>query len=183
MLDVGRLSYLRGPVPPICLTFKYTFLEAYRGMFEYIRCTPSQLLLLSVFPAVGLVILVLILLHGSEHLALGVLAIFMCFSSPPILVALLLWSGRRRNRLVDGLQSVTLTEDFVRLAGPLHSSEIDWAALQRAKESDNYFFLYVTSQAALIIPKKAVSDCDQLSAIRALIASRLGTRAALRHSL
>jgi hypothetical protein len=169
-------------VPPICLTFNYTFFEAYRGMFEYIRATPSQLLLHSVFPLIGFVVLVLMVLQGSGRLAFGVLAIGACFGFSPILVALLLWSGRRRNRLVDGLQTVTLTVDFVRLASPLHSTEIDWAALQRARESENYFFLYITSQAALIIPKKAVSDDDQLGAIRTLIANRLGSRAALRGS-
>ncbi len=93
--------------------------------------------------------------------------------------AILRMDTERRPRLAGSLQTYTITPEAYSLSGSLFDTTLKWDAFLKARETKQFFLLYVSSRWAHFIPKAAISSGSDLCRIRSIIREKLGSRAHL----
>jgi hypothetical protein len=100
------------------------------------------------------------------------------FLLSPIALRFLLprWIARRRyrrNPRLYGLRTVTLDENGLISDSKIAHTEIRWESFEHFGETKNLFLLHQTKDCIGIIPKRTVSDPEQLEALRLLLRSKV----------
>jgi hypothetical protein len=103
-----------------------------------------------------------------------------------IMSGLFLFSVRRAaHRIVEspelvvGGLTVTFDEEQIVMRSALSSSESAWEALYGARETRDALLLYRSKDAYHVVLKRMLSSPDNVSALRELIRSKLGSKARL----
>ena len=90
-------------------------------------------------------------------------------------------SNRQVKKLIKGVknidaigkQSLTLNTDFLIQHTENSYSEIKWQAIDCMEENDNYFFLFLAANQAILIPKRIFSSESEIAATRELLINNL----------
>ena len=77
------------------------------------------------------------------------------------------------NRRLFGWRTLQYDENGLISDGPIGYREIKWSQLDRFRETTNLFLLYLTRDAAAIVPKRAFRDPQSLDEFRKVLASKL----------
>jgi hypothetical protein len=73
----------------------------------------------------------------------------------------------------DGKRRYEFSSEVVKIETPLAKAEAKWSAFAKARESGNYFFLYVVPGFANVIPKRTFTDQGSLEEFRALVRAKV----------
>jgi hypothetical protein len=91
------------------------------------------------------------------------------------------WSAARRLRSYPGLQgeiAYSFGEESIECKSAVATGTVSWSAYIRAVENKEFIFLFVNKTMANFIPKAAFADAGALAEMRALVARKLGAKAA-----
>jgi|GEM_PF-1731060 len=70
------------------------------------------------------------------------------------------------NSTLLGLHKLTVNDDHIHLIQPESESKFNWNAVKRLRETEAYYFLYLTTVSAIVIPKKKITaDLNELDLI------------------
>lgn len=69
-----------------------------------------------------------------------------------------------RNRAFDEPRRITLSSEFLTYATPLSQSVTRWAAIERVATTDEHIFIYLSSVAAITVPRSAFSSPEDFAA-------------------
>lgn len=72
-----------------------------------------------------------------------------------------------------------LSNESIKLTGPLFDNELKWEAIIKVLETKQDFFFYMSKRFALILPKRFVLAEPQMIELRHLISEKLGDKAVL----
>ena len=147
------------------IRFKYTptFRDSFCGSFAAISRTPFQLLLLSVFPLIGVVTLVLATqLHGAPRTT-DVLITLLCLGFSPIIVVSNIVITFIRARGIDLTQHYEIGEHGLIVNTALAKLEINWSTFKQVKETSNFIIFHYKPGGVLVIPKSALIQAGVLS--------------------
>lgn len=86
---------------------------------------------------------------------------------------------RKSTPAAQGEQVWTLTDESIRIIGPLSTSEIKWEAIVKARETRRAFFFYLSGSFALFLPKRVFANERQMIDLRHLVGEKLGNKAVL----
>jgi hypothetical protein len=78
---------------------------------------------------------------------------------------------RRNARLNPGPTTIELTDERLRSANSMASTDVAWSAVNRATENDEFWFLRLVSKQAIILPKQHFTP-QQQDELRAFLAGR-----------
>src|SRR5437899_12592436 len=98
--------------------FTPTFGEQYFATLAVIRRSVIQLIAAAIFPLMGLVLLVTIVLARRRPSAYESVIIVLTFGFTPLVTAFSIWMYRRKNRLVQRGHRITFVNACVRSAAP-----------------------------------------------------------------
>ena len=158
--------------------FQSSFGDQYWASLAALRRSPLQIALASVFPVFGIVLVVWALMAKTATISVFIeLPFFLAFK--PIITALNVWLYRRRNRTVGGMQTFTLDSNGIHISNPAFDVALKWSGISKVSETKRFFLFFFSSQSARFLPKRVITSADELQAIRNLIATNLGTHAAL----
>ena len=85
---------------------------------------------------------------------------------------------RRRNAMLAGTHTITLSGAGVRVEGPTMTLEHPWSGIVQARETKEQFLIYYTADSAYFVPRRALRERDE-APLRALLERSLGPRARL----
>jgi hypothetical protein len=77
------------------------------------------------------------------------------------LVFLQLFSSHQR-LLVSQDNKLTLSETSILSESGIGRSEIKWSGIKKIKQSKRYILLYISDQAALIVPKRSFTNAEEV---------------------
>lgn len=80
-------------------------------------------------------------------------------------------SGKNSGLL--GSREIILAEDGVFTSVEYFKSEIQWEGFEKMEEDPKYFFIFMHTNNALIVPKRIFSDSNEPDALRNLVQSRI----------
>jgi len=86
---------------------------------------------------------------------------------------------RKKTPAAQGPHIWRLSDEGIRLTGPLSDSELKWEAIIRAKETKRDFFFFTSKSFALFLPKRVIASESQMIDLRHLIGEKLGGKAEL----
>ena len=66
----------------------------------------------------------------------------------------------------------TFSDTGLHLKGKSFESDLDWGAIYKVEETNSWFLFYQSSAAAIIVPKTAFENQEQVRELRELIASQ-----------
>jgi len=164
-------------------TFTPTFAQQYRAILTMQVQSRGLLLVNLLFPASGVVLLLLVLggLHRAPSLwEWTIVALALGFT--PLLTAQNLFLVRRKNATVGGSQTYVFDESGINIRGPNFQVHLDWPAIYRVVETGNLFLFYLSPRLVHFLPKSAVSGSPALQELRGLLHQQTGTRARLLQS-
>jgi len=85
---------------------------------------------------------------------------------------------RRRNAMLGGPHTITISPAGVRVEAPTMTLEHPWSGIVRARETREQFLIYYTADSAYFIPRRALRERYE-APLRSLLARSLGGRARL----
>ena len=123
----------------------------------------------------GIVLGVFIYLCGDRGAGLSLILffLFLAIAFPSLLPW---WIARRRygrNPRLYGPRTVTLGENSLISDSNIAHTEIKWENFEKLRETKNLFLLHHTKDSIGIIPKRAVSNEEQLEALRLFLRSKV----------
>ena len=145
--------------------FTPTFGEQYFATLAVIRRSVIQLIAAAIFPLMGLVLLVTIVLARRRPSAYESLIIVLTFGFTPLVTAFSVWMYRRKNRLVQGGHRITFENEGVRVAAPAFETLLRYSAIRKVTETKRFLLLFFSAQGAQYIPKRVIPH-EQLQALR-----------------
>ena len=77
-----------------------------------------------------------------------------------------------------GPQVYRFSDSGLAITGGASSTTLGWDSLVEALETEEFFLFYYSKLAAFYLPKRVTSDAGQRSALRELVRTHLGSRAA-----
>jgi hypothetical protein len=84
----------------------------------------------------------------------------------------------RETPSLRGPQTYSFSDTGVAITGVSSSGTLGWDSVLEAIETREFFLLYHTKRAAFYVPKRAMTDEAQRAALRELLRTQLGPRAA-----
>jgi len=165
---------------PMTFTFTPTFAQQYRAILTTQVQSRGLLLVNLLFPASGVVLL--LLAFGRLHRAPSLwewTIVALCFGFTPLLTAQNLFLVRRKNATVGGSQTYVFDESGINIRGPNFQVHLDWPAIYRVVETGSLFLFYLSPRVVHFLPKSAVSGSQALEELRRLLHQQTGTRARL----
>jgi hypothetical protein len=105
----------------------------------------------------------------------------------PLLIILLAvplsarWAARRQLRTGPssrGLQEIGVADWGIRVAGPMFTGELRWAAFMKATETEEFFLFFLSKLQPLFLPKRLLTAADT-RVVRSVVSSGLGSKAEL----
>jgi hypothetical protein len=115
-------------------------------------------------------------LFGLPAWALPIIGFLFMTVLMPLVHALKIRSHRKRNRSAGSLQTYTITPEAYSLSDSLFDTTLKREAFLKARETKQFFLLYISSRWAHFIPKAAISSGSDLRRIRSIIREKLGSR-------
>ena len=164
-------------------TFTPTFAQQYRAILTMQVQSRGLLLVNLLFPASGVVLLLLVFgrLHRAPSLwEWTIVALSLGFT--PLLTAQNLFLARRKNATVGGSKTYVFDESGINIRGPNFQVHLDWPAIYRVVETGSLFLFYLSPRVVHFLPKSAVSGSQALDELRGLLHRQTGTRARLLQS-
>ena len=73
-----------------------------------------------------------------------------------------------------GRRNYDFSPDGIDVSHEHFSSQYQWSSIVDFVESDNYFFLFIDSTAAFIIPKRAFETAEELASFEKLVIETSG---------
>jgi YcxB-like protein len=143
----------------------------------------STRVLLVLMPLMGLLLLSRIEVSRifESPPAASVLIVLIVF---PLLYPLMIWFQTKRGfGRVQAFQTrirYAFSEDGYRVSDLKSSSDIDWATILRAAESNHSFHLFFHRSLFHTIPKRCFEKEQEIAALRALLKRSLGNKADVR---
>jgi hypothetical protein len=101
------------------------------------------------------------------------------FVLAPLLHLLNVWQYRRMNPSVNGPQTFRVHDDGLEISGASYDTKLNWEAISRARESDEFFLLFLSTAHAVFIPKRAFPRDEDVAAVREILRTNLGAKASL----
>jgi hypothetical protein len=83
------------------------------------------------------------------------------------------WRVYYRNRRLFGRRTVTFSETGVIADNPTGHHETQWDKYQGFRESKNLFLIYISRDAAALVPKRCFQAPSQLDEFRSLLGRKL----------
>lgn len=65
------------------------------------------------------------------------------------------------NRSIVGPKRITINEDFIEVKGSFSIGRIFWGGVEKVEQNSDYVFIFVATNSAHIIPKKAFANSDE----------------------
>ena len=81
------------------------------------------------------------------------------------------------SKLAEGSYTYVFDEQGFSIGGELAQSELKWAAIIKAVETEKDFYFYTSKKFAQIVPKRAFASQSDIDQVRQLTGSALGERA------
>lgn len=161
------------------MTFEFTptFGQAYRALLWLSIRRPITWLTLVLFPGTvtAMLIVTIYVYDRSPNLAeLGIAV--LAFAFVPCHPAFIVWFAGRQHR---GLRRFAFTADAIELSVPPFDTRIAWDGVLRARQSREFFFIFISAGAALFVPVHVVKSTGQLEAFREFLIAKLAGRARL----
>ncbi|TAJ09758.1 YcxB family protein [Marinilabiliaceae bacterium JC017] len=135
----------------------------------------SKLLTTLIFPLVLLALIVFNLVKGDYDLSsiavLAVLAILWVIFMPGRFTKKTIHKARKiimeaDNSAVMGIHKIEFTTTGIVHVQPQAEHTINWDGIKKVEETADYFFLYITSVSAIIIPKQKIgTDVEKVATI------------------
>jgi hypothetical protein len=152
----------------ITVEVKTSFWTAYRASLAIIKLRPLAMVVSAIFP---LAALYLIYLFVQRHLwpsPFQCIAILMALGFTPLIIAFSLFMARRRSVVARGPITYTLSDDGLRAATPVSTTDIKWGAVVRAVETKRFVLIFISAPSAFYIPVECLQGGD-LSVLRKLL--------------
>ncbi len=160
--------------------------ELFRASVAVTRIAFAPLLIIfSVISVFSLALGVLFLAFSIEHRPLppnlGTLPMFWTVFFPPLFLVVLLYgspylSARNLWKNSPNIRAVSrfsFSERGVEIKSPTARAELQWASFVRAKETSEFFLLYVRKSMAQIVPKRAFASEADVAALRNLVRNQI----------
>jgi hypothetical protein len=80
---------------------------------------------------------------------------------------------REGSALYQEEQHFTFSPESLRTSTRLTTSEYQWRAFERVRETKEYFLFYLTKRRALFLPQRALTSAADRDALRAMIAEAM----------
>jgi hypothetical protein len=160
----------------VTFTFQSSFWEHYKAHTAVLLRIRSQVF---IFVGLGLLGLFMIVLwvHGSVtgrfDVPIGVRAsgVYLVFALP-ITNLLSVSAVRRKNKLIDGQQTFSFSDDGVHRSGALSDVTIRWGGIHRFVETRAFLLFFTSARCAVYLPKRVLS-AEDLASVRALAAAKV----------
>ena len=78
-----------------------------------------------------------------------------------------------KNTDLTGFRTITFDSTKVIIQSQHSNSEINWSAFEKLGETKNHFFLFVTVNQAVLIPKRILNNNQEIDELRNLINLRM----------
>lgn len=157
------------PVPNrVSVTINPTFCDLFIASFALIRYQFALMIVYAIFPLAGLFMLVFPLYVGNRLGLLPVIGALFAFSFIPIIMALAVWSARRRNKLTQGPFTYSFDSEGMQISGGTFNLTIKWSAIPRVRQSKHFLFVFTAPARAQAIPLKALIDQGALDKVRSI---------------
>ena len=160
----------------ISVTTNPTFREIFIASLTLIRYTGVLIILHAIFPLAGLFILVSPFCLGVRLGVGGVLMALLAFSFTPLIMALSVWSIRRRNKLAQGPFTYSFDSEGMHTSGAAFAQTIKWPAIPRVRQSKRFLFIFISPTRAHCIPLKALSSQGVLDEVRSIASQHTDVR-------
>jgi hypothetical protein len=152
--------------------FQTSFQEQYIATLSVLFRIPLQIVVSAVFPLGGLFLLLFSIATDSLSLA-NLAVILLCFGFTPLLTALGVWLHRRRNMTSVGPFVYEIDDQNIRVTGGVFELKLAWQGIHKVVETKRFFLFFVSPRMAQFLPKRAVTNAEQLSELRQLVAAKV----------
>lgn len=163
------------PSNRIFVTTNPTFWEFYVASLVSVRYRWQFMIFYTVFPLVGLSILVVPFTRGERPAVVEILLALLIFAYLPLVTALTVWL-RRRNKLAQGPFTCSFDAEGMHSSGPAFSQTIRWTAIARIRRSRKFLFIFIAPGRAHFIPLRAIGDPGFIDDLRSIAAKRTDFR-------
>lgn len=151
----------------VCIETQPTFWELFLGSLLLIRYQGWLIMLHAVFPMAGLFLLMTPLM-GYRLGLVEILLATLAFSFTPLITALGVWSGRRRNRLAQGPFTYTFDDEGMHTSGSAFDQTVRWPAILRVRLSKQFLFVFIAPARAHCIPLRSLAEPEALARLRSI---------------
>lgn len=62
------------------------------------------------------------------------------------------------NRSIVGRKQITINEDFIETKGKFGTGQFYWGGVEKIEENNDYIFIFIATNSAYIIPKRAFAN-------------------------
>jgi hypothetical protein len=152
----------------VSVSVDFTFWQLFTAALGMIRYQPAILLLCSITPLSGMTLIILWCAKGFPDgafpLVLGVFGICLV----PFSAACKTFSLRRM-KLMQGPFTYSFDSEGVHTIGNTFTQSVKWTAISRARESNQFLFLFISRSKAVCIPVKALRDQGIIEPVRSIV--------------
>jgi len=157
----------------VTLSIAFPYRIAYKASLVLVLYSPLQIAVSSVFPLAGLFILYLLVVRHQalalHEILYAVFLVLLCFLFTPIILALTLFLGRRRNPLSEGPFTYTLDSSGIHASSSAFENTIKWPVIRRVVETRSFLFLFVAPGRAISLPVAQLQIAGVLSDVREIV--------------
>jgi hypothetical protein len=155
----------------ISVTSNPTFWELLMASLLSLKYRPIALVVFAAFPLAGLFLL-LTPLMGYRLGMQEILMAFSAFAYTPLIMALSIWTLRRRNKLAQGPFTYSFDAEGMHTSGAAFKNTVLWAAIPRIRCSRRFLFIFISPRSAHCIPLHAITDPRFLDELRKIAGNR-----------
>ncbi len=158
----------------LSLTIRASFWEMVSANLVMILQRPQSLVLFSLFPLAGL----LVLAFSLRELAAGRLdtaGVWSCLVFAPVgilfpllIVIFSVWSVRRGNKLAQDPIVYSFDTEGMHLSGAAFQSKVFWSAILRVRRTRQFILIFLTPTQAHVIPLRQVDNSHFFEELRVL---------------
>ena len=151
-------------------TFTNGFKECYYAYLALQVSTFSSIVMASIFPLFGLLMLFLaVAVYNRAPTLSEIVVIILALGFSPIIGAIAVYQGLRKNKAATVPHTYEFTDAGIGIVSSLSTAHVQWGAICRLRETRWQFLFYISPRMAYCLPKSAIGDVEQVSQFRAFL--------------
>jgi len=175
--------------PSFSISFPLDFWTEYRAAQTLLHRSWGYWIAYAFFVGIPTLVLIAALIFGWDLLRPGPFDLpgwasllggyLFMFVFMPLLLLFQLWAASRRNRTLLGVRTQSFTPEGFSITSDVFNTNLKWDAILKAVETKRFFFLYISSRTAFIIPKARIPAAIDLDRLRTVLKTYLNEKAKL----
>jgi hypothetical protein len=158
---------------PVTLELSFPYWTAYRATLQILIRSPMHIAFSAVFPVMGMALIYVWVSHNHAITLSNIVLLLACFMFTPLITAVTLYMGRRRNPLSVGPFQYLFDDSGIHASGSAFEHTIRWNAVRKIVETSEFILFYFAPTNAIAMPKPQLQAVGALDAIRAIAYANL----------